>query len=114
MLLNIRTVIDRSNSVLPILLPRLASTIFNLRPCKNLQNPRNNLIFKTARRDINRRVSINHGVLWAKKDGEKGRVNPSPVAVGFEHADEDPAAKGRRGMEGRRTVGGGQGGRKVN
>jgi len=27
-------------------------------------------------------------VLWAKKDCEKGRVNPSPV--GFEHADEDP------------------------
>lgn len=52
------------------------------------------------RRDINRRVSINHGVLWAKKDGEKGRVNPSPVAVGFEHADEDPPAKEGGGGEG--------------
>lgn len=40
-------------------------------------------------------------MLWAKKDGEKGRVNPSPVAVGFEHADEDPAAKeGEGGGEG--------------
>jgi len=49
------------------------------RSCKNPQNPRNNLIFKTARRDINRRVSINHGALWAKKGREKGRVSPSPV-----------------------------------
>lgn len=39
---------------------------------KNPQNPRNNLIFKTAARcDINRRVSINHNALWAKKDPAK-------------------------------------------
>lgn len=62
---------------------------------KNPQNRRNNLIFKTARCDINRRVSINHGALWAKKGREKERVNPSPV--GFEHDVE----MGRKEEDGR-------------